>query len=101
MTDPTTPPEGTIEGSGTPIDVILPRQSGDTSDTTTPPSGVILIPPLGLDRVAKLTEGFKEWWKKHGPNSTQAVIDAIAIFAEALKPAQPQSPPAQPATPTP
>jgi hypothetical protein len=77
--------------------------AGTTEETTKPPppTGIILIPPLGLDRVVRLTDGFREWWKKHGPNSTQAVIDAIAIFAEALKPAQPQSPPAQPATPTP
>ncbi len=101
MNEPTTPPEGSTEGSGDAIPVIPARQTGDTSDTTTPPTGVIIIPPLGLDRVAKLTEGFKEWWKKHGPNSTQAVIDAIAIIAEALKPAPPQSPPAQSGTPTP
>ena len=81
--------------------MIPPRQSGDTSDANTPPTGVILIPPLGLDRVAKLTDGFREWWKKHGPNSTQAVIDAIAIIASALKPTPPQSPPAEPGTPTP
>ncbi len=73
--------------------------AGTTAETTSPPpTGVILIPPLGLDRVAKLTDGFREWWKKHGPNSTQALIDAIAIIAEALKPTPP---PAPPATPTP
>jgi hypothetical protein len=74
--------------------------AGTTAETTTPPppTGIILIPPLGLDRVAKLTDGFREWWKKHGPNSTQALIDAIAIIASALKPTPP---PAPPATPTP
>ena len=101
MTDPTTPPEETIEGSGEAIAVIPPRQSGDTADATTPPTGVILIPPLGLDRVAKLTEGFKAWWSKHGPQTKEAVIDAIAILAEVLKPTPPPAPPAQPAPPTP
>jgi hypothetical protein len=72
--------------------------AGTTVETTTspPPTGVILIPPLGLDRVAKLTDGFREWWKKHGPNSTQALIDAIAIIAEVLKPTPPPAPPAAP-----
>lgn len=70
--------------------------AGTTEETTSPPpTGIILIPPLGLDRVVKLTDGFKEWWKKHGPNSTQALIDAIAIIAEALKPTTP--PPTTPA----
>jgi hypothetical protein len=74
--------------------------AGTTEETTKPPppTGIILIPPLGLDRVVRLTDGFREWWKKHGPNSTQALIDAIAIIAEALKPTPP---PAPPATPTP
>jgi hypothetical protein len=77
--------------------------AGTTEETTKPPppTGIILIPPLGLDRVAKLTDGFREWWKKHGPNSTQAVIDAIAIIAEVLKPTPPPATPAQPATPKP
>jgi hypothetical protein len=71
--------------------------AGTTVETTSPPpTGVILIPPLGLDRVAKQTEGFKEWWKKHGPNSTQALVDAIAIIAEVLKPTPPPAPPAAP-----
>jgi hypothetical protein len=72
--------------------------AGITAETTTPPppTGIILIPPLGLDRVAKLTDGFREWWKKHGPNSTQALIDAIAIIAQLLKPTPPPAPPAAP-----
>jgi hypothetical protein len=74
--------------------------AGTTEETRTPlpTTGIILIPPLGLDRVVRLTDGFRGWWKKHGPNSTQALIDAIAIIAEVLKPTPP---PAPPATPTP
>jgi hypothetical protein len=71
--------------------------AGITAETTPPPAtGIILIPPLGLDRVVRLTYGFKGWWKKHGPNSTQALIDAIAIIAEVLKPTPPPAPPAAP-----
>jgi hypothetical protein len=87
------------EETGSPI-TLRKVGAGITAETTTPPqtTGIILIPPLGLDRVVRLTDGFREWWKKHGPNSTQALIDAIAIIAEVLKPTPP---PAPPATPTP
>ena len=57
-------------------------------------TNVILIPPLGLERVVKLTDGFKAWWSKHGPQTKEAIIDAIAIIAEALKPTPPPAPPA-------
>lgn len=99
--DTTTPPEETAEDSGAPIAVIPARQSGNTADATTPPVAVTLIPPLGLDKVVKLTDGFKEWWGKHGANAKTAIIDAIAIVVEVLKPTHPPSPPAQPAPPTP
>jgi hypothetical protein len=89
--------ESTTEASGPPVKI-----GAGTESTTTPPTvAVILIPPLGLERVAKLTDGFREWWKKHGPNSKAAVIDAIAIIAEVLKPTPTPAPPAQPAPPTP
>lgn len=81
----------TTEESGDAVIEPATRPPGSTTEDSTTTTGVILIPPLGLDRVARLTEGFKEWWKKHGPNSTQAVIDAIAIIAEALKPTPPPS----------
>jgi hypothetical protein len=84
--------ESTTEESGPPVKI----GAGTKSGTAPPTVAVILIPPLGLDRVAKLTDGFREWWKKHGPNSTQAVIDAIAIIAEVLKPTPPPAPPAAP-----
>ena len=71
------------EESGLPIKRI-------PAPTTT---GVILIPPLGLERVVKLTDGFKAWWSKHGPQTKEAIIDAIAIIAEALKPTPPPAPP--------
>jgi hypothetical protein len=77
------------EETGDPI-AIRKVGAGITAETTTPPPPTgIIIPPLGLDRVVKLTDGCKQWWKKHGPNSTQALIDAIAIIAEVLKPAPP------------
>jgi hypothetical protein len=99
MTEPTTEPTTEESGEGIPIRKGGPIVAENT--TPPPPTGVILIPPLGLEKVAKLTDGFKEWWKKHGPNSTQAVIDAIAIIAEVLKPTPPPATPAQPATPKP
>ena len=67
----------------------LPIKRIPTPTTT----GVILIPPLGLERVVKLTDGFKAWWAKHGPQTKEAIIDAIAIIAEALKPTPPPAPP--------
>ena len=72
-----------IEGTGSPIKRIPAPTTAD----------VILIPPLGLDRVVKLTDGFKAWWSKHGPQTKEAIIDAIAIIAEALKPTPPPAPP--------
>ena len=83
MTEPTTPPEGTTEGSGEPIGT----------------AAAAPIQPLGLERSAQIAANIGAWWAKHGPAIVHAIREAVAIMPPFIPLRVPASPP--PTTPPP
>jgi len=83
MTEPTTPPGETNEGSGVPIGT----------------AAAAPIQPLGIEQSAQIAASIGAWWAKHGPAIIHAIREAAVIMPPFIPLRVPASPP--PATPPP